>query len=485
MLIVFVLYLFAVTAIVVFSARRSKTNIDFVLGGKKISGVSLAISERATGESSWLLLGLTGYAFLDGYSTVWVALGCVLGIIFIWTFMAEPLRKLTEETGALTITALFTKKFPGSERSIGVLSASIIVFFFLFYIAAQYSGAGKVFQEAFGMDPLWGMIIGSALVTLYTMLGGFITVVATDVFQGMLMIVTLIVLPIVALFFIASNNIEIANVLANATPEYTSITAGKKGFSAVVLILSGMSWAFGYTGQPQLLARMMALKDTKDAKTAKWVAILWTLLAYIGAFAIGIIGYVLVKNGALGENAAILATDSEQILPVMVMFLLTPILAGILLSGAVSAMMSTASSQLMVCSSAVSEDLYHDLSKKKLSEKQMLWLNKLLIVLVGLVAFFIALWFSDTVYGLVSYAWAGIGSSFGPAILLLLFWKRFSKAGVFASLIGGTSSAIIWKNFLLEPTGISERLGSFVIAFILAVLFSLLFPKKILPYKYV
>lgn len=478
MLLVFILYLLVLTAIVVYSARKSKSNTDFVLGGKKISGVSLAISERATGESVWLLLGLTGHAFLDGYSTVWVALGCVLGVIFIWTVMAEPLRKLTEETGALTITSLFTKKFPGSERSIGILSASIIVFFFLFYIAAQYSGAGKVFQEAFGIEPIWGMILGSAMVTVYTMLGGFITVVATDVFQGILMIITLLVLPIVALFFIASNNIEVANALAQATPEYTSVTAGKSGFTAVILILSGMSWAFGYTGQPQLLARMMALKDTKDAASAKWVAIVWTILAYVGAFSIGIIGFVLVKNGALGESAAVLASDAEQILPVMVMFLLTPILSGILLSGAVSAMMSTASSQLMVCSSAVSEDLFHDLSKKKLSQKQMLRLNKFLIVAVGFVAFFIALWFSDTVYGLVSYAWAGIGSSFGPAVILLLFWKRFSKAGVFASLIGGTISVIIWKNFLVEPTGISERLGSFVIAFTLAVLFSLIFPKK-------
>lgn len=478
MLLVFILYLLVLTAIVVYSARKSKSNTDFVLGGKKISGVSLAISERATGESVWLLLGLTGHAFLDGYSTVWVALGCVLGVIFIWTVMAEPLRKLTEETGALTITSLFTKKFPGSERSIGILSASIIVFFFLFYIAAQYSGAGKVFQEAFGIEPIWGMILGSAMVTVYTMLGGFITVVATDVFQGILMIITLLVLPIVALFFIASNNINVANALAQASPEYTSVTAGKSGFAAVILILSGMSWAFGYTGQPQLLARMMALKDTKDAASAKWVAIVWTVFAYVGAFGIGILGFVLVKNGALGESAAVLASDAEQILPVMVMFLLTPILSGILLSGAVSAMMSTASSQLMVCSSAVSEDLFHDLSKKKLSQKQMLRLNKFLIVAVGFVAFFIALWFSDTVYGLVSYAWAGIGSSFGPAVILLLFWKRFSKAGVFASLIGGTISVIIWKNFLVEPTGISERLGSFVIAFTLAVLFSLIFPKK-------
>ncbi|MBN2237416.1 MAG: sodium/proline symporter [Bacteroidales bacterium] len=478
MLTVFILYLLALTLIVIYSARKSKSNADFVLGGNKISGVSLAISERATGESSWLLLGLTGHAFLDGYSTIWVALGCVIGVIFIWTVMAEPLRKLTEQTGALTITGLFTKNFPGSERSISILSSSIIIFFFLFYIAAQYSGAGKVFEQAFGISPFWGVIIGSALVTLYTMLGGFITVVATDVFQGILMIVTLIVLPIIALFYIGIHSIDFGTAFATTPENYLSLTSGKTGFSAVILILSGLSWAFGYTGQPQLLARMMALKNTKHAKTGKYVAIGWTLIAYLGAFAIGIIGFVMMKNGIFVDNASSLSKDAEQILPVMVLFLLTPILSGILLSGAVSAMMSTASSQLMVCSSAMSEDLYQDLSVRKLTEKQQLWMNKLLIVGVGVFAFFIALWFPDTVYGLVSYAWAGIGSSFGPAVLLLLFWKRFSKAGVFASLIGGTSSAILWKNFLTDSTGISERLGSFVIAFLLAVLFSYFFPKK-------
>ncbi len=478
MLFVFVFYLIVLTAIVIYSARKSSSNADFVLGGKKISGISLAISERATGESSWLLLGLTGYAFSSGYSSFWVALGCVIGIVFIWTVMAEPLRKLTDETGALTITALFTKKFPGSEKSIGILSASIVGFFFLFYIAAQYSGAGKVFHQAFGLDPFWGMIIGSALVTLYTMLGGFITVVATDVFQGILMIFALVVLPIVALFFVHSQAIDMGSVLASAPTDYTSLTEGKTGWEALIFILSGMSWALGYSGQPQLLTRMMALRNEKDSRIARWVAIGWTLFAYIGAFGIGILGFVLVKQGSFGQQAAQLAKDAEQILPLMVMMLLTPVLSGIILSGAVSAMMSSASSQLMVCSSAVSEDLVHDLSAKKWSEKQMLWVNKLLILVVGLIAFFIALWFPDTVYGLVSYAWAGIGSSFGPAVLLLLFWKGFSKAGVYASLIGGTSSAILWKIFLVDTSGISERLGSFVIAFLLAILFSVIFPKK-------
>jgi len=245
-----------------------------------------------------------------------------------------------------------------------------------------------------------------------------------------------------------------------------------------LLILNGLSWAFGYTGQPQLLTRMMAMRNKKETRQSRWLAISWTLLAYIGAFLIGIIGYKLVQTGLLGDAASSVANDAEKIMPVMVMTLLNPILAGILLSGAVSAMMSTASSQLMVVSSSMTEDFYTHLTKKKIRERKMLFLNKILTLAVGLVGFLLAITMEDTVYGLVSYAWSGIGASFGPAIVLLIFWKKLSRAGVFASLITGTLSAVIWKTWLVASTGISERLASYVLAFFMAVLFSLLFPEK-------
>jgi sodium/proline symporter len=223
---------------------------------------------------------------------------------------------------------------------------------------------------------------------------------------------------------------------------------------------------------------MMAMRNQKETLQARWVAILWTLLAYTGAFMIGLTGYQLVQAGALGDTASVLAEDAEKIMPLMVMSLLNPILAGILLSGAVSAMMSTASSQLMVASSAISEDLYSNFRKKKLAEKKMLHLNKWLIVLIGGIAFLLAIIMEDTVYGLVSYAWSGIGASFGPAIVLLLFWKRFSRAGVYASLITGTLSSIIWKTFLLDLTGVSERLASYLLAFMAAIVCSLIWKEK-------
>ena len=480
-------YLCVLIVIVLYASRRSKTNADFVLGGKKIPGLFLALSERATGESAWLLLGLTGFAYTEGWSAIWVALGCVSGILFLWIFMAEPLRRITEKTGALTVSGLFFKSFPGTEKKIGFLSSVIIIIFFVLYLAAQFSGAGKIFNDTFRIDPFWGMVIGSGIVTLYSMLGGFITVVAVDSFQAILMVFTCVLLPIVALFIAGSHGIGFADALLHADPEGviasgTIISSGSAvSATTFLLILNGLSWAFGYTGQPQLLNRMMAMRNPEENKRARIIAILWTFLAYIGAFLTGIIGYKLVQGGVLGANAALIAADAEKLMPVMVMTLVNPLLAGILLSGAVSAMMSTASSQLIVVSSSITEDIWINLQRKPLYEKRLLFLNKFLTLLVGVVAFVMAMTMEDTVYGLVSYAWSGIGASFGPAVILLLFWKRFTRAGIYASLITGTLTAIIWKTWLADPTGISERLASYVLAFAVAVTFSLLFPEKKRP----
>jgi sodium/proline symporter len=478
MLVVFILYLAVTIFIAWWYSRGEKSNAEFILGGKKFSGTALALSERATGESAWLLLGLTGYAYSDGLSAIWVALGCVIGILFIWFVMAHRLRSETERTGAMTVSSLLSKKFPGSERSIGLISALIVVFFFVFYIAAQFSGSGKVLYKTFGLDPFWGIIIASVVVTIYCGMGGFIAVVVTDVFQSILMIFTLVVFPVIALIVAGSLNIHIAQTIANADPAYLSMTHGLTGSSAVILVLSGLSWALGYTGQPQLLTRMMAIRNDRDVRTARWVATSWTVFAYIGAILIGLFGIAFVHGGPLSSDTAKLAEDAEKILPVMVIALVNPIVAGILLSGVISAMMSTASSEVTVSSASITEDIYSNLKKTPTPPKRLLLLNQLITVGIGIIAIVLALTMQQTVYGLVSYAWSGIGSSFGPALLLLLFWKNFSRAGMFASLVSGTAGTVIWKNFFETQTGISERLASFIFAFAMAVLFSLPIPEK-------
>lgn len=483
MLIVFILYLVILMVITVYTARMSKSSSDFIAGGRKIGGVSLALSERATGESAWLILGLTGAAFQKGMQEIWSALGCVIGILFIWFVMGNRLRKESERTGALTITSLISRKFPGAEKTIGLISSLIIIFFLLFYITAQFNGGGKVLLNTFGIDETWGIVIGSLIVVVYCMIGGFITVVATDVFQAILMIISLIVMPVILLVIAASNNIDILAGMQKAGEVYVSSTGEKSGMAAFLLILSGMSWMFGYTGQPQLLTRMMLVKNQKDYNKAKWVAGSWTLFAYAGAILIGFIGIVFMKEGLIGSDSALALSDKagkgyELIFPIMVNMFMLPVIAGFLLSGAISAMMSTASSEIILCSSAITEDIHGNYAKKKMSEKRALWFNRIITLVVGLVAFFLAISSLESIFSLVSYAWSGIGSSFGPVLLLLLFWKRLSRAGVIASLLSGSIGTIIWKQFFEGPTEISERLTSFIFAFVMAVLFSLILPEK-------
>ncbi len=474
---IFILYLAVVIGLAVWSAMRSKTNDDFILGGRKLSGTALALSERSTGESAWLLLGLTGEAYLIGMESIWVAIGCVAGILFIWIVMSGRLRSESARTGALTIPSLLSRRFPGTARPIGILSAVIVIFFFLFYIAAQFKGAGAVFEKTFGLSPVWGMIIGSLVVIIYTSFGGFMAVVATDVFQSVLMIFTLIILPVLLLFFMASHHIDFVGGMNAIGDGYGSVTHAMAGGTLGLAIINGLCWAFGYTGQPQLLSRMMALRNQADVKRAIWVAAVWTVVAYCGAILIGIAGRVIVHSGqipALSESMK----DAEQILPALTMVLVNPLLAGILLSGVVSAMMSTASSELIICSSAMSEDIYRPLSSKVKADRKMIRINKILTLGVGLLAFILVFLMPDTIFRLVSYSWAGIGAAFGPALLLMLFWKRFSRAGVFASLIAGSLGAVLWKEFVYPSTRISEIFGSFLISFVMAVLFSLLLPEK-------
>lgn len=484
MMIVFVLYLAILLAITATTARKSKSSSDFIAGGRKIGGVALALSERATGESAWLILGLTGEAYLIGIQAIWFALGCVVGIFFIWFVMGNRLRKASESTGALTVTSLISRRFPGAERTIGTISSLIVIFFLLFYITAQFYGGGKVLFDTFGIDQTWGIVIGSLIVVVYCMLGGFITVVATDVFQAVLMIISLIVMPVILLYLIAHNHLDIAAGLQQAGAHYSSAIGGKSGIPALLLIVSGMSWALGYTGQPQLLTRMMMMRSEHDYRKAKWVAGIWTLFAYAGALLIGFLGVVFVGGGAIDPGAVARLTASkgyELIFPVLVNAFMPAVVAGFLLSGAISAMMSTASSEIILCSSALTEDLYGGFARKAMAPKRGLWFNRIVTLLVGLVAFFLALRPGDSIFRMVSYAWSGIGSSFGPALLLVLFWKRVSRAGVVASLLSGSIGTIVWKEFFEGPTQISERLTSFVFALAMAILFSLLLPEKRAP----
>ncbi len=471
MLAVFVLYLAFTLGLGLWQARKTKTQADFVLGGSKLPGWMLALSERATGESAWLLLGLTGFIFAHGFSGIWVAIGCLAGITTAWVVLAGKFRSEAAKYKALTMPEYFSAKFPEKATTIRILSTVIIVFFFVFYVGAQFSGAGKTIFQTFGLSPLWGQIIAAAVILTYATLGGFVSIVAVDTFQAILMITTLVVTPLIIIFKIFTSHINITSALAAAPPGYTSLTGGLTGFAAGILIFNNLAWFFGYLGgQPQLNARFMGMKDEANVRLGRNIAIIWTILAYSGAFIIGVGALVLFGPSAV--------KDQEMILPHVLTQLFPPWLAGILLAGAVAAMISTAESMLLVAASSVSQDVYQGIIKKgKAEEKKVLALSRAATLGVGLFALLLSLTTSKLIYTIVSYAWAGIGCSFAPAVLLSFYWDKFNSKGVITALVAGLLTTVVWMLSGLEKI-ITARAVTFFVALGLAILVSLLTQKQ-------
>ena len=466
----FVIYLALIMGVGVYFARKKMTQADFHLGGKKIPGWALALSERATGESAWCLLGLTGFAFAAGFSSVWIAVGCVAGITVSWLWLAKEFRRERDKYDTLTLPDYLATKYASRGTFIRWFSSLIIIFFFILYVAAQFSGGGKTLNITFGIPVTWGIIISAVIVILYAMAGGFFSVVWTDVIQAILMIITLVITPIIALIVIARSNVSIGSALTLAGGGLDSWTGGAVGFAAGTLIFNNFSWFFGYLGgQPQLDARWMAMRTDRDVKIGAAIAIGWTLLAYAGAITLGIAAIALFGTGAV--------SDPEQILPFVLLKLMPPWLAGILLAGAVAAMMSTADSQLLIATSSISEDIVHKALHKDFDDRKLVLISRITILVIGLIALAMAFTSKSLIYTIVGWAWAGIGCSFAPAVILSFFWKKFNARGVIASLVSGFVTTVVWMTTGLDAI-FTARAATFIIAFTCAVLVTLLFQGK-------
>ena len=458
------LYLVVVLVIGVKSAGKNRTQSDFLIADRKLGAWAIALSERASGESAWLLIGLPGAALAVGFLEIWAAVGCVLGIIFSWLFIAVPLRELAGKYNSMTLPDLFANYFNDETKSLRIISSLIITFFFTFYVAAQFNAAGKVLNVTFGIPQFTGMLIGAGIILLYTMLGGFRAVVWTDMVQAIIMFSTLVILPIVGLFELRhSGNNQLGS-------ELMSLTAGKTGIWAFLAILGGLSWGFGYTGQPHLLARFIAIKNSAEIRRGRIIAFSWAIPAFFGAFFMGIIGVTLYGAGKF--------TDPESLMPFMATSLLPGWIAGILISGAMAAMMSTADSQLLVTASAISEDLIHKVGKRNLRPEKLLTISRTVTISVGLIAFIMAYFSTDLVFSLVSYAWSGLGASFGPVLLGIIYWKKITREGAIAGLLTGSISTIIWKNIDVLNSAVTERLSSYILACLAIYGVSMLTSKK-------
>lgn len=470
-LIGFLFYLVIILIVGFVMYKKNKTHEDFILGGRSMNPWVVAFSERASGESAWLLVGLPGLGYAAGLIGMWDAIGCVSGIIFYWIAIAEKLRIQSEETGSITIPDFFAAKFNSLQKPIRLTATFIIVFFFTFYLAAQFNGAGKVLNVTFGIPNFYGILIGTVVIVFYTMMGGFLAVAYTDLVQGIIMLGALVILPVVGFIEIMEKHQSLAGAFEVAGSDFMDVTGGKTGWAAFAVVISGLSWGLGYMGQPHLLTRFMSIDKASNIKISRRIAFVWAIPAFTGALLIGLVGMVYYGQGAF--------EDVENIMPQLANDLLPTWLAGILISGAIAAMMSTADSQLLVITSSVVEDIYHKtLGNKSVSEKKLLYLSRVVTIFVGAIGFIISITSQDLVFKLVSYAWAGLGSSFGPALLMILWWKKTTARGVLAGMITGTLVTIVWSRFPEMDAFLSARLIAWLAAFIAVVGFSLYKPSS-------
>ena len=459
-----------------YQGRKVKTNADYAIAGRNLPGWVAALSERATGESSWALLGLPGAAYATGLTEIWTAIGCVAGIITAWASLAWRLRNEAEKYSADTFTDYIAKRHSETGKWIRIVGSATIVFFFFFYVGAQFLGGGKTLHTMFHIDPKLGMLITAAIIVPYTIYGGFRSVVYTDVIQALVMITALVAGPIVGLIYLSNHTDvfaqSIPEALEKAGPAYTSLINAASGFGAGIVIVGGFSWFFGYLGgQPQLSMRFMAIKDPRQAKKARNIGIAWTLIAYVGALSIGWIGIAL-----FGPNGL---EDREFVMPAVLLHIFPPYIAAILITGAIAAMISTADSLLILSATELSENLIKPIFKREISAQKSLIHSRIITAVLAVIALLLAYLIGDGtfIFTLVSYVWAGIGGTFSVVILFTLFWKKYHGKAVITTIITGMSFTIIWISTGMEEI-ITSRILTFAVAAIVAVISTYTIKKK-------
>ncbi|MFQ5606446.1 MAG: sodium/proline symporter [Candidatus Zixiibacteriota bacterium] len=466
-LIGFIAYLAIIFAAGLLTFRYNKTIADYVLAGRRLGIWVVTFSERASGESAWLLLGLPAALFVTGLLEIWVSIGCCAGILVSWMAIARPLREQSARFNAITLPEFFENRFNDTSHTIKYVAATIIVIFFTFYVAAQFIGAGKVLEATFGIERQWGMALGIGIILFYTIMGGFMAVAWTDFVQALLMIGTLVILPVALLIEIGGYANFEAFMAAADIPGYASLTGGRVGLAALLSVVSGLAWGLGYMAQPHLLVRFMSVKNPADLRKGAVIGISWAVVAFWGAMFIGLFGAAYMAGQTVD--------DPEQLMPLLANQLLPGWLAGILISGAIAAMMSTADSQLLVATSAVAEDVYHGSINPGVSDRKLVSISRFTTLVIGLlasaVAYYAWLEEKDFVFKIVGFAWSGLGSAFGPALLFTLWWKKTTRQGVLAGMLTGSAVTIIWRNVDYLKSGIAGvGLFEIVPAFILATL---------------
>ena len=463
-LVTFAVYIAAMLGIGWWAWRRTRTFDDFILGGRSLNPFVTALATGASDMSGWLLMGLPGALYVGGASESWIAIGLVLGAYANWKLVAARLRVYTERAdNALTLPDYFTRRFEDRSGLLRIYSAVVILVFFAIYSASGIVAGARLFEVTFGVDYTTALWAGAAATILYTLVGGFLAVSWTDTVQATLMIFALVLAPIVVVSSVGGVDTSVA-IIRELDPGRLDFLRG----TTTVGIISLLAWGLGYVGQPHILARFMAAESVQAIAPARRIAMTWMVLCLAGAMAVGFFG--IAWFGAHPDAAGPVNENPERVFIVLSQLLFNPWIAGVLLAAVLAAVMSTLSCQLLVCSSALTEDFYKTFLRPRASQTELVWVGRATLLAVALVAIALAWNPENRVLDLVSYAWAGFGSAFGPVVVLSLLWKRMTRNGALAGMLTGAIVVLVWKQYAWF--GLYEMVPGFALACLAIVVVS-------------
>ncbi len=446
------------------SYKKTSDLSDYMLGGRGLGPAVTALSAGASDMSVWMLMGLPGARYATGLSSVWIAIGLLIGAYANYLIIAPRLRTYTEVANdSITIPDFLENRFKDRTKILRFVSAIVILVFFTFYASAGLVSGGRLFENSFNLDYKIGLFVTVGVVVAYTLFGGFLAVSWTDFVQGCIMFIALVLVPIVA-FTDVGGVTETFNTIKQVDASHLDMFKG----TTVLGIISFLAWGLGYFGQPHIIVRFMAITSIKDLKTSRRIGIGWMTISIIGAMLTGLIGiaYYAKNNATLQDPEMVFVTFSN--------ILFHPYITGFLLSAILASIMSSISSQLLVISSAVTEDFYKTFFRRNASDKELVFIGRLSVLVVAMIAVVLAYHPSDTILTLVGYAWAGFGSAFGPAILLSLYWKRTNKWGVLAGMIVGAVVVIAWVQIPSLKAIMYEMVPGFFCSLLTVIVVSLL-----------
>lgn len=463
-------YLFFLIGIGIYFYKKNNTSEDYLIGGRGVGSWVTALSAQASDMSGWLLMGLPGAVYLTGFSQIWVVIGLTIGTYLNWVYIAPKLRVETEKYNALTLPTFLERKLKDESGIIRKILSLGTLFFFTIYCSSGLVAAGKLFETILGIDYRVAVFIGAFTIVTYTFMGGYLASCWTDFFQGILMFIAIISVPIIAYFEIGSfENVKNAIQLKGISLNIFNLKENNMNFLG---ILSSLAWGMGYFGQPHILIRFMSIKDVKDLKKSRRIAMIWVIISLIGAISIGLFGI------SLFDNISSLGGDSEKIFIYMIKKLFNPWVAGILLAAILSAIMSTIDSQLLVSSTTLTEDFYKYI-KKNTSDKEIMWVGRGCVIFIALLSLLLALNQNSKVLSLVSYAWAGFGIIFGPAVISVLYIKNVHSKSILIGMIFGMLVFFNWKIFHLDIYVYELLPGFFINLITIFIVEKILFKKNI------